>query len=159
MKQTHAPSLSRAGTPAPLLLTALLALAGGTAAAIDEHAVYVSGQGGYHTYRIPALARTNAGTLLAFCEGRRNSSSDTGDIDLLVRRSADGGVTWGPPIVVWNDGANTCGNPAPVVDTATGTIHLLSTWNLGTDAEGKIIIGVSTDTRRVFVLTSTDTTA
>ncbi|MFO1489720.1 MAG: sialidase family protein [Kiritimatiellia bacterium] len=42
------------------------------------------------------------------------------------------------------------------MDTATGTIHLLSTWNLGTDAEGKIISGVSTDTRRVFVLTSTD---
>ena len=156
MKQTDAPSLSRAGTPALLLLTALLAVSSGTAAAIDEQAVYVSGQGGYHTYRIPALVRTNAGTLLAFCEGRRNSSSDTGDIDLLVRRSSDGGATWGPPIVVWNDGANTCGNPAPVVDTDTGTIHLLSTWNLGSDAEGKIINGASTDTRRVFVLTSAD---
>ena len=139
-----------------LIFIALLAVGSGTATAIDEHPVYVSGQGGYHTYRIPALVRTNAGTLLAFCEGRKKSSSDTGDIDLLVRRSADGGATWGPQIVVWDDAGNTCGNPAPVVDTATGTIHLLSTWNLGSDAESKIIQGTSKDTRRVFALASTD---
>ena len=157
MKHIHPPALSLAGTPARLLLTALLAAASGAAGgAMDEQPVYASGQGGYHTYRIPALLRTKAGTLLAFCEGRKKSSSDTGDIDLLVRRSANGGATWGPQIVVWDDGGNTCGNPAPVVDTATGTIHLLSTWNLGSDAEGRIIHGTSKDTRRVFVLTSGD---
>jgi len=46
-------------------------------------AVFVSGTGGYHTYRIPALLVTKKGTLLAFCEGRRKSRSDSGDIACL----------------------------------------------------------------------------
>jgi sialidase-1 len=37
---------------------------------------------------------TSNHTLLAFCEGRKNSRSDTGDIDLLSKRSTDGGKTW-----------------------------------------------------------------
>ena len=121
----------------------------------DERALFVSGQGGYHTYRIPALVRSASGTLLAFCEGRKNSSSDTGDIDLLVRRSNDNGETWSPQQVVWSDSTNTCGNPAPVV-AADGTIWLLSTRNLGSDSESMIINGTSIDTRRVFKLSSTD---
>lgn len=124
--------------------------------AFTETPLFVAGQGGYHTYRIPAIARTTNGTLLAFCEGRKLSASDTGDIDLLVRRSTDQGATWSAPAVVWSDDANTCGNPAPVVDRRTGTIWLLSTWNLGTDSEGKIISGTSTDTRRIFRLSSDD---
>jgi len=73
--------------------------------------VFVSGADGYHTYRIPALLVTAGGDLLAFCEGRKNSRSDSDDIDLLVKRSTDGGRTWSPPQLVWDDGANTCGNP------------------------------------------------
>src|SRR5664279_1101406 len=44
--------------------------------------VFISGQDGYHTHRIPALVVTTNGTALAFCEGRKHSRSDTGDIDL-----------------------------------------------------------------------------
>jgi len=54
--------------------------------------VYIHGEGGYNTYRIPALAVTKAGTVLAFCEGRKRGSGDSGDIDLLVKRSGDHGV-------------------------------------------------------------------
>ncbi len=68
----------------------------------------------------------------------------------------DGGKTWGPLQVVWTDGNNTCGNPAPVVDEVTGEILLLSTWNLGSDREPEIIEGKSRDTRRVFLLKSED---
>ena len=63
--------------------------------------VFVSGKDGYHTYRIPALLTTPRGTLLAFCEGRKTSRSDHGDIDLVLRRSSDGGKTWGPMTVVY----------------------------------------------------------
>ena len=49
--------------------------------------LFRAGEGGYHTYRIPALIESRKGTLLAFCEGRKNSDSDRGDIDLLLRRS------------------------------------------------------------------------
>jgi sialidase-1 len=78
--------------------------------------VFVAGQGGYHIYRIPALIVTSNLTLLAFCEGRKHSRSDTGDIDLLLKRSTDCGKIWSEPQVVWDDGPNTCGNPCPVVD-------------------------------------------
>ena len=101
---------------------------------VEQSSIFVSGQGGYHTYRIPALMVTRSGTLLAFCEGRKHSSSDTGDIDLLLRRSVDGGKTWGKTQVVWDDGPNTCGNPCPVLDARTGAIRLLLTHNLGTDS-------------------------
>ena len=118
--------------------------------------VYASGQDGYHTYRIPALAVTAKGTVLAFCEGRKAGMSDTGDIDLLVKRSADSGATWSPQRIVWDDGGNTCGNPVPVVDRQTGTIWLLMTWNLGSDYEAQIVAGTNKDTRRVFVTSSDD---
>jgi hypothetical protein len=55
--------------------------------------LFVSGQDGYHTFRIPALIAVGKETLLAFCEGRRQGGSDSGDIDLVMRRSADGGRT------------------------------------------------------------------
>lgn len=61
----------------------------------SEAALFSSGQGGYHTYRIPAIVRTPAGTLLAFCEGRKTSAADSGDIDIVLRRSTDNGQTWG----------------------------------------------------------------
>ncbi len=90
--------------------------------------VFVSGTEGYHTYRIPAMVRANDGTLLAFCEGRKNSTSDSGDIDIVLKRSSDNGVTWGPMILVQEEGTNasiTIGNPAPAVDASTGYVHLL----------------------------------
>ena len=78
--------------------------------------LFVSGRDGYHTFRIPALTVTTHGTVLTFCEGRKLGSGDSGDIDLLVKRSVDGGRTWSEQQVIWDDAANTCGNPCAVVD-------------------------------------------
>jgi len=116
--------------------------------------VFVSGKEGYARHRIPAIVRTNEGTLLAFCEGR--TGGDSGPIDMVLKRSTDNGKTWGPLQVVWDDGDNTCGNPCPVVDRETGTIWLLMTWNLGTDHERTIMSGSSKDVRHVYVTHSTD---
>jgi sialidase-1 len=118
--------------------------------------LYKSGENGYSCFRIPAIVTTTKGTVLAFAEARKNNCGDAGDIDLVVKRSLDGGKTWSDIIIVWNDAENTCGNPAPVVDQKTGKIILLSTWNLGTDHEKQIIEGTSKDTRRVYVLSSND---
>ena len=126
------------------------------AATPADPAVFASGTDGYHTFRIPALLEAADGTLLAFAEGRVNGRGDSGDIDLVLRRSEDGGRTWGDLEVVWSDGANTAGNPCPVLDRGTGTIHLLATRNLGTDHEPRIIDGTSTGTRTVWVLSSAD---
>jgi sialidase-1 len=121
-----------------------------------QSALFVSGAGGYHTYRIPALVVTARGTMLAFCEGRKHGQADSGDIDLLVRRSNDAGRTWTAQQTVWDDGPNTCGNPCAVVDRETSIIWLLMTWNLSSDSEGQIINGASKDTRRVFLTSSHD---
>ncbi|MBI1354567.1 MAG: exo-alpha-sialidase [Acidobacteria bacterium] len=118
--------------------------------------VYVSGRDGYHTYRIPALIVSKNGTALAFAEGRKSGRGDSGDIDMLVKRSADGGRTWSAHTVVWDDGLNTCGNACPVVDQRTGRIVLLMTWNRGEDHGGDLHKGTAQGTRRVFVATSDD---
>lgn len=120
------------------------------------NAVFRKGENGIHTYRIPAIVQTKNGTILAFAEARHNSGSDTGDIDLVLKRSTDGGMTWEPIITVWDDAENVCGNPSPVVDRETGRIILLSTWNNGKDPEKKIHSKESMDTRRVFCIYSDD---
>jgi len=119
-------------------------------------AIFVSGNDGYHTYRIPSLVTTKNGTLLAFCEGRKGGMGDAGDIDLLVKRSTDNGKTWSAQSIVWDDGKNTCGNPCPVVDEETGIIWLLLTHNLGDDHEGNIIKKTAKSTRTVWVTKSED---
>ncbi|QDT09447.1 Sialidase precursor [Planctomycetes bacterium K23_9] len=127
--------------------------AGSSMTSID---VFTSQSDGYHSYRIPAIVSSKSGTLLAFCEARKESRSDTGNIDLVLRRSTDNGRTWSDSILVWDDGDNTCGNATPVVDQSTGTIWLPMTWNLGSDHEGKIKAGTSKYPRRVYITHSTD---
>ena len=118
--------------------------------------IFKSGSEGYNTFRIPSIITTDSGVVLAFAEGRKNSSSDSGDIDLVLKRSTDGGKTWGDLIVIRDDSTNVCGNPSPVIDKKTGKIFLLSTWNRGDDTESEIINMTSVDTRRVYVMNSID---
>jgi len=123
---------------------------------VQKTVVWKAGQDGYHTYRIPSLMVAADGNLLAFAEGRRAGRSDTGAIDLVMKRSTDGGSTWGDQMVVWKDEGNTCGNPCPVLDETTGRIHLLLTKNLGSDHESAIKKKTSKSTRTVWVCHSDD---
>lgn len=122
----------------------------------DVDHLFKSGTENYHTFRIPAIEVSNQGTLLAFAEGRAGAAHDAGDINIVLKRSEDGGKTWGKTILVLDDGKNTTGNVTPVVDRETGTIFVFSTWNLGEDYEWQIIKGTSKDTRRIFVTQSDD---
>lgn len=63
---------------------------------IKQH-LFIAGEGGYEIYRIPGLVVTAKGTLLAYCEARKTARSDWGQIDLLLRRSTDGGKSWSNP--------------------------------------------------------------
>ena len=146
----------------PLLVNADTARAGTPTADPESSSCtgsvpFVSGEGGYAVYRIPAVVRAADGAVVAFAEARE-SSSDAGSIDLVRRRSVDGGCTWGPQAVVADQAENTIGNPAPVVDPATGDLVLLSTRNAGTASEAEILRGEvpAEDSRRVFVQRSTD---
>lgn len=119
-----------------------------------ETDVFVAGQDGYHTFRIPSVILTAKGTLLAFAEARRAGRGDAGDIDLVVKRSKDGGATWSPAKVIGDNGPGTFGNPCPVIDRKSGTIWLLTTQNLGEDKESQILDGTSKGGRTVWVMQS-----
>ena len=144
-------------TSAPLL--AVAALFAWTVPTEDIDAtVWTAGTDGYHTYRIPAIVAAPNGDLLAFCEGRRSGRGDSGDIDLVMKRSSDGGKTWSDQRVLWDDGDHVCGNPCAVVDRK-GRVQLLLTHNLGHDHESEIIAGTSEGTRTVWQMTSADSGA
>ena len=116
--------LTRAG-----LWLMLSACATGAQPLVEQSDLFVSGTEGYHTFRIPSLVVSQRGTVLAFCEGRKESRQDFGNIHLMLKRSTDGGRTWGPLQLVYKEEGTgekvTCGNPCPVVDEHTGTVHLL----------------------------------
>lgn len=118
--------------------------------------IYNQGTDDFELYRIPAIVKSKSNTLLAFAEARKaRSNGDSGDIDLVVKRSSDNGKTWSKQITIWNDGQNTCGNPVPIVDDR-GRIHLLMTWNFQTDKWGAITNGTGEDSRRPYYTYSDD---
>lgn len=98
----------------------------------EESLVFKAGELGYACFRIPGVVQANDGTILAFAEGRVASCADDGHIDVVVRRSADGGRTWGPIQVIDEGRGGTSGNPVPVVDRESGRIAVLSTHNSDT---------------------------
>lgn len=95
------------------------------APATDSVVVFEPKTGEYSSTRIPALVLTKKGTLLAFAAGRIESASDWADMDLLLRRSEDGGTTWSAvQVVAERAGGKPTDNPTPIVGS-DGTIHLL----------------------------------
>ncbi|WP_246128074.1 sialidase family protein [Amycolatopsis rhizosphaerae] len=109
-----------------------------TAGHLDQTVLFKASQDpGYSCFRIPAITRTTRGALLAFAEGRVDNCGDAGDIDVVLKRSVDGGRTWTPMSVVNAGDGDTHGNPVPIVDRTTGRILLITTYNAGrTDSKG-----------------------
>ena len=79
-----------------------------------EQNAFESGTEGYHTFRLPSVVVSNRGTVLAFAEAHSLHIFDSGDIDVALKRSLDGGQTWEPLQVVWSEGQNACGGPTSV---------------------------------------------
>lgn len=119
--------------------------------------VFVSGTGGYRTYRIPAIIRLADGDLLAFAEGRVEGGNDFGNVDIVMKRSRDKGKTWSEPVVVAANGNLQAGNPSPVVDFLdpafpNGRVFLF--YNTGNNHEGEVRKG--NGVREVWYTTSAD---
>ncbi|HWE04019.1 MAG TPA: sialidase family protein [Tepidisphaeraceae bacterium] len=58
---------------------------------VEKQDLFEARVGGYTTYRIPGLIITGRGTLLAYCEARKEKGYDGDPVDILLRRSTDGG--------------------------------------------------------------------
>ncbi|NBE53943.1 exo-alpha-sialidase [Streptomyces boluensis] len=122
---------------APVTGVAPAAQAAAPATDFEQQVLFKASQEtGYACFRIPAVVQTTKGTLLAFAEGRVNDCTDAGDVDLVLKRSTDGGRTWGPLQVINEGAGDTHGNPAPMVDRETGRVLLAETWNPGKPGGG-----------------------
>lgn len=119
--------------------------------------VYKSGTEGFKNFRIPAIISLPNGDLLAFCEGRVKGAADFGDVNIVMKRSRDNGVTWSSINTIVDYDTLQSGNPAPVLDLTDpefpeGRIFLF--FNTGNNHENEIRQG--NGLREVWFVTSTD---
>lgn len=107
---------------------------------LEQVDVFPAGMNQVTLYRIPGIVVSQQGTVLAYCEARRHSSADWGEIEIHLRRSTDGGRTWAPPVKIAHHGQRiegnprkptdgeheqTVNNPVSIVDRQTGAIEFL----------------------------------
>lgn len=107
---------------------------------LDKTEVFAPGMNGISRYRIPGVVVTPKGTVLIYCEARKNSSSDWGEIEVHLRRSIDRGQTWEPARPIAHTGSRiegnphkksggeheqTVNNPVAIVDRDSGAIEFL----------------------------------
>lgn len=83
------------------------------------------GENGYLMYRIPGVAVTPKGTVLAWYEAR-TGQGDYSRQDIILRRSLDGGRTWGErEYLIAGDEEATFHNACFIVDGQRGLIHMV----------------------------------
>ncbi len=119
--------------------------------------VFISGQDGHKSFRIPAIISLPNSKLLAFAEGRVHNAGDYGDVNIVMKTSNDNGFTWSQLKTVVDYDALQAGNPAPVVDLTDpaypkGRIFLF--YNTGNNHEGEVRKGHGL--REVWYKTSVD---
>lgn len=123
----------------------------------DRVDVFNGGEDGYFAYRIPSFIVAPSSDLLVFCEARKTNLSDDGDIDLLMKRSTDGGKAWLPQALIYEEGGDArikYGNPTAVVDEATGVIWLAANRDYltqrGARAGGTLVLFRSEDSGKTW---------
>lgn len=92
---------------------------------LDKTDLFAAGQAGYETFRVPGIVVTRRGSVLAYCEARRNSRSDWADIEILLCRSSNGGKTWSPPQRIADSKKDTVNNAVAIIDRDSDRIHFL----------------------------------
>ena len=110
---------------------------------LDKTDLFEAGKDGYTLYRIPGIVVTAKGTVLAYCEARKHTGNDWDEIDIMLRRSTDGGKTWEArrklvtlkekvaknPVAIkqklGKEGEVTINNPVAIADRKEGVVHFL----------------------------------
>lgn len=108
--------------------------------------LFRAGTLGYHTYRIPAVVNLSHGVTVVAAEGRRESARDWGEIDLVIRRSTDGGMSFDDTRTLITDPGYTCGNPTWVFDELNNELALLFCKNVADQPEARVMAGAATRT-------------
>jgi sialidase-1 len=124
-------------------------------------AVRRAGDDKVHTYRIPGIAKTDKGTLIAVYDNRYEHSGDLpANIDVGMSRSTDGGQTWEPMKVIMDMGDphknNGVGDPAILFDPVTKKLWVAALWSKGNRSIAGSQPGLSPDTTGQLVLVSSD---
>ena len=110
---------------------------------MEKFDVFQSGIGGYALYRIPGVVVTSKGSILAYAEARQSGRGDWGPIDIVLKRSTDGGATWSAlrviasvageksknPVALAQNLAKpddvTYNNPVAIADRKPGVVHFV----------------------------------
>lgn len=87
--------------------------------------VFTAGDDNVNSYRIPSLLTAKDGTLLVFCEARRDSWRDKSRTDIVVKRSEDIGKTWSIMQDLTQGTTGAYMDPTPVLDSITGRIFFI----------------------------------
>ena len=127
----------------PSMLAAVFFVDAVCAAEPEFSDVFIAGRDGYKSIRIPSAVATKSGVVLAFAEGRA-ANADQAANDLILRRSIDGGRTWGATQLVADDGDNSLNNPCAVVVRETGRVFVMfQSYPAGaSERSGQILPGV-----------------
>ncbi|MBI3921544.1 MAG: exo-alpha-sialidase [Armatimonadetes bacterium] len=97
-------------------------------ALLEKTPLFEARSGGYHLHRIPGLLVTHRGVVLVTSEARYGVGGDYDCIDVLMRRSLDGGLAWEPPrkLVDYRQyGVGPANNCVLVSDRNDGSVHVL----------------------------------
>ena len=92
---------------------------------IKKQDLFIAGDNGYYTYRIPGLSVTKNGVILAYCAARKGRGGDWDEIDVALRTSKDNGNTWTPIRIIADVDTLPTDNPMAIVDYQTGSVHFL----------------------------------
>lgn len=140
-------------------------LLGGENEVVFKTVIRRQGDDGSRSYRIPGLAVTDAGTLIACFDIRWKGVRDLpADIDVGVMRSTDGGTSWGPMIVamdydkqVPDSAGNGVGDPSILVDKKTGIVFIAALWSMGKNGWHESGTGLSPkETGQLVIARSSD---
>ncbi len=124
------------------------------------YALRQKGQDNINTYRIPGIATTNKGSLIAVYDNRYDNANDLpANVDVGMSRSTDGGLTWQPMKVIMDMGTGVndgIGDPSVLVDKQTGTIWVAALWSHGNRGWNGSSAGLTPDETGQFVLVKSD---